>query len=133
MADGRYWIANVPFSAFGSNLDDIVEASHEDRVALFHALVAPGGHRTYRMLIWPDVDPGSADTALATLVSLGCGIERATSRWIALDVPPSVPAPDVVQVLDSAWEQCLWRYEDAAVAPGSGTPLSRRSGDIGAR
>ena len=117
LGDDLYRIDNVPFSAYGLHLDDIVAGVPRTTGITMVRVVTAGGHDTFRVLVWPDVDPIQAQPLLDQLGHIGCGIERATSRWVAIDVPPSVDRDAVVQILDRGWLDHVWRYEDSKEGP----------------
>lgn len=93
-----YRIDNVPFFQDGLSVADVVEAVADgDGMPYFTRVLRKSGHRTVRvMLEEPCTDE---DPFYSRLVQLGCGIERATPRFLALDVPPDADIESIARHL----------------------------------
>lgn len=114
LGDNLYRIENIPFIAYGISLDDVVSVTESGDRPTFHEVVRTGGHRTFRVLAVPTTPEEVVADRLRRLERLGCGLEQATPRYWAIDVPESVSGTAVVDQLEDGWQQGLWQYEDAA-------------------
>src|SRR2546423_13013198 len=89
VADHRYSLRNIPAYASGVSLNDIVEAQpDEDGALLCVRVVRRGGHSTYHVASRSDENASRVQGRLDTLVALGCDLERASRKLVAVDVPP---------------------------------------------
>ena len=117
LGGGTYRIENIPFSAYGLSLGDEVIASRGRNGLRIARVARRAGHSTYRVLVWPDVDVARADEMIGRVELAGCGVERATQRWIAIDVPPSADRAQVLDLLEIGWKDGVWRYEGGDEEP----------------
>jgi hypothetical protein len=81
-------IKNLPFFAFGLNFDDIVHAPMDGELREVRVVIRPSGHRTLRVVFHAHVATDEQVVQLNALKALGGSYERATSRSVAIDVPP---------------------------------------------
>lgn len=107
----RYKLRNIPFYTYGVSCDDIVSAKLTDGLLMANAIVERGGHSTYRLLITPMLEEQFLRRWPA-LEALGCGYEGATSRYIAVDVPPSADISAVEQELLRGESEGVWNFEE---------------------
>ena len=117
LGNGLYRIDNIPFSAYGLHLGDEVLAEAGQAGLRMVEVARRGGHSTYRVLAWPGSALDQIEERLGVIESLGCGVERATLRWVALDVPPTTDRSAVVALLEDGWRDGVWRYEGGDEAP----------------
>lgn len=101
-----YRIDNVPFFQDGLSMLDVVEAVADGGgMPYFTRVLRKSGHRTVRVLL--DDPCCDEDPFYARLVQLGCGVERATPRFLALDVPPDADIEAIARHLATSgvdWE-----------------------------
>lgn len=75
----QYRLQNIPFFAYGLNLDDVVEAVRIDGVLEIQRVVTRSGNDTYRFILeGPDLK-GDVATGVDKLRKLGFKLERAQS------------------------------------------------------
>lgn len=101
-----YRIDNVPFFQDGLSMLDVVEAVADGNgMPYFTRVLRKSGHRTVRVLLEDPCD--DEDPFYARLVALGCGVARATPRFLALDIPPDADIEAIARHLatsDVDWE-----------------------------
>jgi hypothetical protein len=101
-----YEIRNVPFYAYHLHFNDVVRAGigAPDEKPKIQGVVKRSGHKTLRV-IFPDTTPEDRQAELlGQLRPFGATYERATNRYIAIDVEPSGNYQAVCDQL-WAWEQ----------------------------
>jgi hypothetical protein len=109
--DGTFRLDNIPLLVFGVSLGDVVRVRQSNEVLEFEEVVARGGHSTYRVMI-NDPDDAAAQQHLRAIVTLGCGYEHLTPRFVAIDVPPAVDVFTVYELLDRGLDDGLWTFEE---------------------
>ena len=101
-----YRIDNVPFFQDGLSMLDVVEAVADGNgMPYFTRVLRKSGHRTVRVLLEDPCD--DEDPFYSRLVQLGCGVARATPRFLALDIPPNADIEAIARHLatsDVDWE-----------------------------
>lgn len=108
-----YRIDNVPFFQDGVSMMDVVEAIADgDGMPYFTRVLRKSGHRTVRVLL--EDDCCDEDPFYARLVQLGCGVERATPRFLALDIPPDADLEAIATYLASSGVD--WQPSDPCCA-----------------
>lgn len=118
LGDDRYKIDNLPFFAYSVSLNDIVYApvDPEDGRPTFQRVLTKSGNRTVRVFFDPPIEPGnSSDEVLKGLISLGCSQERANSKYVVINVPPTVDLGSVGDFLvkcDAQWEHADPTYDE---------------------
>lgn len=109
----RYRLDNMPFYAYSVSLGDVVLAPLDpaEQVPTFESVVEKCGNRTVRIFFDEPVETGSNSMVLLEgLVGMGCEYEGATSRYIAVTVPPRV---ELATVRDYLVENALtWEHAD---------------------
>lgn len=114
MGPNTYRLDNVPFFQYGVSWSDVIEAIAEgEGFPLFTRVLEKSGHRTMRALLEEPRD--EEDPFFAHLLELGCTLERATPRFIAIDVPPGVDIQAVARHLAVSgvdWEPADPSWED---------------------
>jgi hypothetical protein len=124
MGGDQYQLDNIPWYAFGLSCYDIVEARSRaaDDLPDFVRVIRKSGHRTVRLILNPPADASAASQAvLDGLRDLGCGYEGASSRFLAVDIPPAVDLMAVRQFLiasEQQWEHADPTYNDLFPADG---------------
>jgi hypothetical protein len=108
----RYRLRNVPFLAFGFSEQDIVTARENEGRLAVSGVAARGGHSTYRLVLPEDTTEDQFLKDWVPLRELGCTYERATRRFIAIDVPPHSDIYAVYHALEHG-ERCQsWEFEE---------------------
>lgn len=102
---------NIPLLAFGVSRGDAVRVTDDGQQLRFSGVAERGGHSTYHVML-TDQDSGTAEERLAALVALGCGSERFSPRFIALDVPPAVSVVAVYALLEQGLDAGDWTFEE---------------------
>jgi len=106
----RYKLDNCPFYAYGVSWNDVVLAPFDpiEGFPTFQSVLARSGNRTVRVILDPPASPGNeSEELLNELTSLGCSYERATSSYVAVNIPPEVDLANIVATLTKsgfAWE-----------------------------
>jgi hypothetical protein len=109
VSDNIYRLDNSPFEIYGVSWQDIIKTEPDTNgFPFFTAIVEKSGHRTIRVLVEKDSDKFK-DLA-AKIIEFGCTYERAFSRLVAIDIPPSVELQKVADYLITA--ELQWEYAD---------------------
>jgi hypothetical protein len=112
LGEGLYRLCNVPFLAYGYNVDDLVNVTTSDGRLLVTAVARRGGHSTYRVIL-PDATDDEAFAPLwGPLEKLGYTYERANRRLIGIDVPPGSDVYTVYDVLEKGEQASRWEFEE---------------------
>jgi hypothetical protein len=113
LGNDLYKIENVPFYTYGLNFQDIVRATpdSEDLIPEIRELIAPSGHRTFRILFNKRIDKAQQEVVLASMTSLGISYERANQTYVALDMKPEGDYQAVFDRLDELSEQGILGFE----------------------
>jgi hypothetical protein len=110
LGDGLFRVDNVPFYAYGVNIDDIVRAEERGAdVPVVAEVVRRSGHSTYR--IWME-DEAASNEMLAILKQGGCYIERADEQLAAIDIPPGPDAELLRRLIFAAREEGVWDVDE---------------------
>ena len=112
IGDERYRLRNVPFEVFGFSEQDVVAAQGKNGVLVVVGIVARGGHSTYRLVLPEDTTEEKFLKDWIRLRALGCTYERATLRFVAVDVPPHADIYAVYQALEEGEKAWLWEFEE---------------------
>ncbi|WP_199286995.1 DUF4265 domain-containing protein [Pseudomonas mangrovi] len=95
-----YRLENVPFFAYGLSYLDIVRATRgADGILQIQEVVEPSGHRTYRVR-FEITERERQEDLLMLLRPFGASLERADSRIVAVDLPPTSDHLGVFDQLD---------------------------------
>lgn len=126
----RYRIDNVPMYAYDLNYGDIVEAipGAPDLKPSVLRVMERSGHRTLRVFFGSEVSREASDEYLLGLRDMGVTFERATARYVALDLAPTADMDAVRDQLDqwqakeiAEYETCEARvegsFDDAPTSP----------------
>lgn len=107
----RYELDNCPFYAYGVSYRDVVYAPHDEVEGFptFQKVVSKSGNRTVR-LVFETATDGPQSSILEGLTRLGCDFERATSRYVVVNLPPPVDLQAVVAFL--VQRAVTWEYAD---------------------
>lgn len=92
VADNLFRLDNVPFYAYGFALDDVVRCTQSEDSWQVQRLETDSGNGTIRIL-FGDQREHETDSVIGELESVGCIVERAWARYIAVSVPPTVQVP----------------------------------------
>lgn len=102
---------NIPLLVFGVSKGDVVKVSRDDETPRFLGVAERGGHSTYRVML-EDPDDPSTQARFREIVVLGCGHERLTPRFIAVDVPPDIDIFKVYDLLEKGLDDGAWTFEE---------------------
>lgn len=112
-SDDSVRIENVPLLAFGFSYRDVVEVSAVDsQLRSTGRVIVRGGHSTYRLMAERDVGDPVFGERRGQAAELGCRYERATARFLAVDVPPSADIQEVYAVLERGQRDGIWTFEE---------------------
>lgn len=112
---GRFRIEGIPVFVVGMARGDVVRVKRrrgDDRLWVT-AIVSNSGHWTSRVV---PVDRTALDRVARQFVALGCDAHATPFGMVAVDVPASVPAAAVMQVLRQGQDAGAWHY-DLGVVP----------------
>jgi Domain of unknown function (DUF4265) len=105
-------LRNVPFEVFGFSEQDVVATHERNGVLVVVGIVARGGHSTYRLVLPDDTTEEMFLIGWIPLRELGCTYERATRRFVAIDVPPHADIQAVYRALEEGEKAQLWEFEE---------------------
>ncbi len=110
-----YRLRNIPFHTFGFAFGDIVRTVERDGWPTVVGLAEDGGNYAVRIMFAVDSESPQAQEVLSELRSVGCTFEMASSRLVAVDVPPDmeVPFQQMVNYLNSIGEDVIAGWEIA--------------------
>jgi Domain of unknown function (DUF4265) len=94
---------------------DTVLAPQDDDGRVVQAVPQRGGHSTYRIFVSNTEALERFQEYWAPLAALGCTLERATERLLAVDVPPEVDIYRAYDALVSGATAGVWDFEEAHV------------------
>jgi hypothetical protein len=114
---------NIPLLVFGLSMGDLIQVRRDGETLRLAAVAERGGHSTYRVMLH-DADDSSARERLREMITLGCGYEHLTPRFLALDVPPDVDVFKVYDLLENGLEQGVWTFEEGHCGHPLDTELS---------
>jgi len=109
---GLYRLRNVPFFVRGFSECGIIQAVESDGQLKVTGVAERGGHSTYRIFLPKNTTEEQFAQRWIALSHLGCTYERATSRLIAVDVPPKSDVYAVYSVLEQGEHNGLWEFEE---------------------
>ena len=117
-----YELRNVPFYAYGVNYLDVVLATADsaDAKAQVRSVHAPSGHATLRVFFSEGIAPAHQLEHLDGLSGLNASLERATARYLTIDIDPAGNLAAVRAMLDGLENAGILAYETTeARVPGS--------------
>ena len=118
LGSDKYKLDNLPYYAYGVSCDDIVLAPFDknEEFPTFEKVVSKSGNRTVRIIFDVPYESGNESEELINrLVAMGCNFEGANTKYIVVNIPPSVDLNAVVDRLNFAevsWEYADPTYED---------------------
>jgi hypothetical protein len=109
----RYQLENVPFYSYDLNYGDVVEAvaSAPDVKPSVRRALERSGHQTIRVFFEEGLEKARSEELLDPLRSLGVTYERATARYVALDLEPGADLVAIRDVLDGWGKEGFAEYE----------------------
>jgi hypothetical protein len=110
--ENRFVLRNIPVFAFGLSYGDAVDATTVDGVPVFTNVAQHNGHSTYRVYANADRQAPEVVALLNRLKPLGCDIEVATDKIIAVDVLPRADIYAVYAALQEAEQQGIIKFEE---------------------
>jgi hypothetical protein len=119
----RYLLRNVPFLVFGFSEQDVLTAKEDNGALVVTGVAIRGGHSTYRLVLPEDTTEEEFLQDWTPLNELGCTYERATRRFVAIDVPPPADIYAVYKALEDGESAGRWEFEEGHC--GHLTPQSR--------
>jgi hypothetical protein len=105
-------LRNVPFYLYGVSEQDIVRAEEIEGCLTVSGIIDRGGHSTYRIFLPAQTSQEQFSADWIPLQELGCTYERATSRLVAIDVPPQADVYAVYDVLERGEKHGRWEFEE---------------------
>jgi hypothetical protein len=111
----RFRLRNVPFYAYDLSYGDIVRGVVRSGGLTLESIVERGGHSTYRLFVTDTEVLQRFLEFWLPLERLGCTLERATERLIAVDVPPEANIHATYEVLKEGEAAGIWDFEEAHV------------------
>jgi len=121
LGEGRYRLRNSPFYAFDVSAEDVVLAREEGGALEFSAVVARGGHSTYRLILTKGMDERFG-AQWRPLAALGCSYEQGPGTLLSVDVSPTSDIYDVYEGLEDGARAEVWDFEEGhcghALRPG---------------
>ena len=112
LGSGLYRLRNVPFLAYGFSERDIVMTEQREDWPVVTGIAEPGGHSTYRIVLPKETTEDEFLKNWARLGALGCTYERATSRLVAVDVPPQTDIYAAYDALENGENSKAWEFEE---------------------
>lgn len=114
-----YKLDNVPLLVFGVALNDVLIATPSTTYQwpVFREVLERSGHSTYRILVPRDCDIQPAESAWKSLEVLGCGREKSSDYYWAVNVPPEADRAKVDKILGDGVSSHVWHVEDGYVHP----------------
>ncbi len=112
VGEDLYCLRNVPFLAFGFSEQDVITAKQIDGVLTVTGVAARSGHSTYRLVLPEDTSEDQFLKDWVPLRKLGCTYERATRRFVAIDVPPGADIYAVYKALEEGEADRRWEFEE---------------------
>jgi hypothetical protein len=112
VGDDRYRLRNVPYLVFGFSEQDVVTAREVEGRLVVSGIAVRGGHSTYRLVLPEDTTEDKFLSDWIPLGNLGCTYERATRRFVAVDVPPHSDIYAVYRALEDGEEVKAWEFEE---------------------
>lgn len=123
LGDDLYEIHNIPFCAYGLNCRDVVRATAdaENLKPEIRKVVRRSGNQTLRVSFSGSKMPKEQQgTYIEAIEVLGAWVERATSTFICINVPPEASYAEVRAYLDQQEATGALSYETCEErAPGS--------------
>ena len=108
----RYRLRNVPFLVFGFSEQDVITATENNGILKVTGVAVRGGHSTYRLALPEDANEEKFLQEWIPLKELGCTYERATRRYVAIDVPPPADIYAVYKALEEGESAGQWEFEE---------------------
>ncbi len=112
VGERQYRLRNVPFEVFGVSEQDVVAAQEKNGALIVVGIVERGGHSTYRLVLPHDTSEEKFLKDWTPLSELGCTYERATRRFVAIDVPPHADIYAVYDALEEGEKAERWEFEE---------------------
>jgi|SRR5579863_4868221 len=110
--ENRFIVRNIPVFAFGLSYGDAVNAIIVDGVPVFANVAKHNGHSTYRIYAKTDWHAPEVVALLERLKGLGCDIEVATDKIIAVDVLPQADVYAVCAALQESERSGTIEFEE---------------------
>jgi hypothetical protein len=104
--------------AYGVSCGDTIFAPHDETEGFptFRSVVSKSGNRTVRVIFQQAIAEGNDSDALLTgLAALGCDFERASAKYVAVNIPASADLRMVVSYLIERkveWEHADPTYDE---------------------
>jgi hypothetical protein len=112
LSDSRYEIASIPLVVFGVSMGDVVRASHRKGQLEFSRVEKRGGHSTYRLMVSPEAIGPRFASRWERLSEIGCSLERASARFVAVDVPPRTDIYTAFNIIEDGQLAGVWLFEE---------------------
>lgn len=112
LSDGTFRIKNIPAWVSGVSFDDVIVGQRRDDKVWFDKVESRGGHSTYRLAFQDPAGPQGVQPEFDALQVLGCGFERISPRFVALDVPAETDVVAVYRVLEDGMASGRWWFDE---------------------
>lgn len=114
LGGGKYRLRNTPFAVYGFSFEDVVRAEELEGRLQVTSPVHRSGRSTYRIFLEKglSVNDPVFESSWQPLRDLGCNLESATDRLIAVDVPPEADLARIRDLLDRGEASGVWDYEE---------------------
>jgi len=99
-------------AVFGVSMGDVVRASHRKGQLEFSRVEKRGGHSTYRLMVSPEAIGPTFESRWDRLSEIGCGLERASARFVAVDVPPRTDIYAAYDLIEDGQLAGVWLFEE---------------------
>jgi hypothetical protein len=111
ITETTYRLDNIPLLVFGVSMGDTVWSRSPTEPYVFAGIASRGGHSTYRLMLEAPDQPATR-ARFRELVTLGCGYEELTARFIAIDVPERTDIFRVYDLLERGLDDGIWTFEE---------------------
>ena len=109
----EYQIENIPFCAYGLNCGDVVLATPDapDLKPEVRSVLRRSGNRTLRVSFCDQLSKEEQQPVITVLESMGTELERATSQFVCINVPPAISLQAVRDYLVTQESAGVLEYE----------------------
>jgi hypothetical protein len=108
--EGGYVLDNVPFYTSAATLGDAVSVTRRDGELRFRAVLEESGNSLIRVIVFAK---GKWRAVRKELIALGCSVENADNRLLAVNVPPEASLAKVRRYLKVGFKEERFDYEEA--------------------
>src|SRR5438874_1464800 len=106
-------IINIPMLVFGVAYHDVFGTKVQDGVLVSTGPIVRGGHSTYRLMLSQEAIGIPFAERWTKLEAIGCGYEKGTERYIAVDVPPETDIDEAYRLFEEGMKDGVWTFDEA--------------------